>query len=222
VVRSPDVRALLLDLDETLYPRDNGVLRRVDRRINSFMTERLGIDPGEVDAVRIRLRDGFGTTMRGLMESYPIDPDEYLGHCHGVDLSDLLAADAELRALLLRLPQRKLVFTNAPRAHARQVLDLLGIADVFEAVLALEDLAYDPKPAATAYGAALQRVALPAADCVFVDDTHANVAAAARQGMRGVWLAPRHAPRPAPASDGVQHVVTSLHELESILADAGG
>jgi putative hydrolase of the HAD superfamily len=212
------VKALLLDLDETLYPCGNGVLQRVDRRINSFMTDRLGIAAAAVDAERVRLRDRFGTTMRGLMESYEIDPDDYLGHCHGVDLSDLLAPDPRLRALLGRLPQRKLVFTNAPRSHAHQVLGLLGVADLFESVLALEDLRYTPKPAATAYDAALARVGLPAPDCVFVDDTRANVAAAARHGMRGVWLAPRGATSAGSDASDVHHVVACLDDLEELLS----
>jgi putative hydrolase of the HAD superfamily len=215
------VKALLLDLDETLYPSGNGVLHRVDRRINSFMTERLGIAEAEVDAMRVRLRDRFGTTMRGLMETYEIDPDEYLGHCHGVDLSDLLAPDQTLRELLLSLPQRKVVFTNAPRAHARQVLDLLGLAGVFESVLALEDLRYSPKPADAAYAAALAHVGVPAPRCMVVDDTRANAAAAARHGMRAVWLAHRDDAGTHGARD-VHHVIASLHELAALLGDGRG
>jgi putative hydrolase of the HAD superfamily len=210
---SHTVQVLLLDLDETLYPRGNGVLRRIDRRINSFMIERLGIAPEEVDGERLRLRDRFGTTMRGLVERYELDTDEYLRHCHGVDLSDLLRPDPRLRALLRRLPVRKAVLTNAPRAHADQVLRLLGVADLLEQVIALEDLRYSPKPAADAYAAALDRLAVPAEACMFVDDVLTFVRAAIAHGMRGVWMAPTGA-----ADAGAHHVIDDLHALEPLLA----
>ena len=209
------VQALLLDLDETLYPRGNGVLRRIDARINSFMTERLGIDAARVDEERIALRDRWGTTMRGLSERFTIDLEDYLRHCHGVDLSDLLAPDPRLRALLERIPVRKAVLTNAPRAHARQVLELLGIADQMELVLALEDIGYAPKPAATAYATALQRLDVPADACLFVDDTLSFVQAAARHGLHAAWMAPPEAPVPAEAA---HHVVRDVHEIEPLVA----
>jgi len=207
------MRVLLLDLDETLYPPDNGVLERIDARINSFMTDRLGFAIGEVDAERIRLRDRFGTTMRGLIEQHQLDPDDYLRHCHGVDLSDLLAPDPALRALLVRLPLRKAILTNAPRAHADQVLRLLGIADLVEHVIAIEDLRYRPKPATSAYETALERLCVNATDCLFVDDMLPFARAAAAHGMRAIWKAPAPA-----ADDGVHHVIAHLDDLEPLLA----
>ena len=215
LLRCCDVDVLLLDLDETLYPRDNGVLRRIDARINSFMTDRLGIDAAAVDAERVALRDRWGTTMRGLVERFELDLDDYLHHCHGVDLSDLLAPDPRLRALLERLPMRKAVLTNAPRAHARQVLGLLGIADLMECVLALEDIAYLPKPAATAYAAALVRLDVAADACLFVDDNLGFVQAAAAHGLHAAWVAPPGTPPPA---DATHHVINDVHELEPLLA----
>lgn len=212
--RSHDVQVLLLDLDETLYPRGNGVLRRIDGRINSFMTDRLGIDPATVDAERAELCARWGTTMRGLLESFALDIDDYLAHCHGVDLSDLLAPDPRLRALLERLPLRKAVLTNAPRRHARQVLDLLGIADLMERVFALEDIGYVPKPAPSAFATATAELGVEPGACVFVDDMLASVRAAAGHGLHAVWLAP---PDAEPADDAEHHVVRDVHELETLL-----
>lgn len=208
------MQVLLLDLDETLYPRGNGVLGRIDARINSFMIERLGFAPDAVDAERLRLRDRYGTTMRGLVERFELDLDEYLHHCHGVDLSDLLAPDPELRALLARLPLRRAVLTNAPRAHAQQVLGLLGVADLIEQVIALEDVGYVPKPAASAFRTALARLGAPPEACLFVDDTLAFVEAAARHGLHAAWMAPPGATVP---NGSVRHVVHHVRELEELV-----
>lgn len=205
------MQVLLLDLDETLYPRDNGVLARVDARINAYLRDRIGIPEHEVDAVRRRLRDGHGTTLRGLEARYRVDAEEYLAHVHHVDLSDLLGPEPLLRELLDRIPERKLVFTNAPRYHAEQVLRLLDVADAFEGVLTLEDLEFRPKPDPRAFAVACARAGVDARDCCFVDDTRANVLAALRSGMRGVWVAEG-------APDGeLEHVIPHLHALEALL-----
>jgi len=209
------MQVLLLDLDETLYPRGNGVLARVDARINAYLRERIGIPAEQVDAVRCALRDAHGTTLRGLEVRYDVDPAEYLSTVHQVDLSDLLAPAPPLRALLERLPGRKAVFTNAPRHHAEQVLRLLDLVGSFETVFTLEDLALLPKPDPLAYQAVTARLGVEAASCTLVDDTRANLLGAARAGMRTVWLAP--SPQ---ADDEVHHVITDLHELEQVLGSA--
>lgn len=212
--RPAAVQVLLLDLDETLYPRGNGVLRRIDARINSFMTDRLGFDPAMVDAERSALCARWGTTMRGLLETHALDLDDYLRHCHGVDLSDLLGPDPRLRALLERVPLRKAVLTNAPRRHARQVLDLLGIADLMEQVFALEDIGYVPKPAPSAFATATAALDVLPGECVFVDDMLASVRAAAAHGLHAVWIAPPEAEAPGEAE---HHVVRDVHEIEELL-----
>ena len=208
------MQVLLLDLDETLYPRGNGVLERIDARINAYLREQVGIPADQVDAVRLRLRNEHGTTMRGLEVHYDVDVDDYLNVVHRVDLSDLLAPAPELRGLLQRLPGRKAVFTNAPQHHADQVLRLLDLGDAFEAVLTLEDLALLPKPDPRAYSAVTTRLAVRGTDCVLVDDTRANLIGARRSGMRTVWLAPE-----VTHDAEVHHVITGLHELEHVLRD---
>ncbi|HKE11314.1 MAG TPA: pyrimidine 5'-nucleotidase [Myxococcota bacterium] len=205
------MEVLLLDLDETLYPAERGVLQRVDQRINAYLCERIGVPRQEVDAVRSALRRAHGTTLRGLVLRHRVDQDDYLRFVHDCDLSDLLAPDPELRALLERLPPRKVVFTNAPRAHARQVLRLLDIEPVFHDVVALEDLDYLPKPDLSAYREVLSRIATPASACCLVDDTRANLLPAGTLGMRTVWKA-----RDARTCEYVHHAIAELHELEAL------
>ncbi|HBZ72245.1 MAG TPA: pyrimidine 5'-nucleotidase [Deltaproteobacteria bacterium] len=211
MLASASVDVLLLDLDETLYPPERGVLRRVDQRINAYLRERMGIPRHEVDGVRCALRNAHGTTLRGLVLRHRVDQDDYLRFVHGCDLSDLLGPDPELRELLERLPPRKVVFTNAPRAHARQVLRLLEVENAFHDVVALEDLGYLPKPHPEAYGEVLSRVGAPASACCLVDDTRANLLPASALGMRTVWKA-----KQARACDRVHHAIAELRELEAL------
>ncbi len=203
---------LLFDLDGTLYPVDNGVLARLDARINDYLREHVGIPETEVDQLRNELRDAHGTTMHGLMARHRIDPAHYLDVVHDADLSDLLQPDLRLRDLLARIPGRRFVFTNAPRAHAARVLSLLGLHESFEAVIALEDLDYVPKPRPAAFAAALARCGARGEECFFVDDTRANVVAARRLGMHAVWIAPAQQ-----HGDGAPPAIETVHEVERVL-----
>ena len=211
------MRVVLFDLDETLYPRGNGVIERVDVRINTYLTDRMGVPASEVDVVRIRLRDAYGTTMRGLELEHGIDVDDYLAHIHDVPIEDLLGPAPDLCAALGRIPERKVVFSNAVRGHVTRVLGLLGLADAFEAVFALEDLRYRPKPDVTAYQIVTTSLAVAATECVLVDDMHQNLRAAAALGMRTVWVR-----EGAPAEAGVDHVVADVHGVEAVLTTLRG
>jgi len=211
MLASRRVEVLLLDLDDTLYAPESGVLHRVDARINAYLCDVLGVPPDRVDAVRSGLREAHGTTLRGLERTHSVDPDHYLRFVHDCDLSDLLAPDPELRALLLRLPPRKVVFTNAPRSHAVQVLGLLGVADAFERVVSLEDFRYLPKPDPAAYATVLRQAGVGPEACCFVDDTRSNLLPARMLGMRTVWKAPH-----AAIDEHVHHAIAELVELEPL------
>jgi putative hydrolase of the HAD superfamily len=212
------VEILLLDLDETLYPRGAGVLERTDARIDSWLRERHGASAEEASRLRIELWREHGTTLRGLMRRHAIEPAAYLEHVYGVDLSDLIRPDRALRRLLEELPQRKLVFTNAPHAHARNVLALLGVADLFEAVIAIEDFAYASKPHADSYRVAAARAGADPRACCLVDDTHANAVGAVRFGMHAVWVS--HGREPEGDLAGI-HVVEGLAELAQVVRSPG-
>jgi putative hydrolase of the HAD superfamily len=201
---------LLFDLDETLYPRSLGVVPRVDVRINRYLEERVGIVAAEVDALRRRYWAEFGTTLSGLIAHHAIDPDDYLRFIHDIEIDDLLARDEALLTVLRALPGRKAVFTNSSRRHAARVLERLGVAAAFEAVVALEDLEYVAKPAAGAFERVLARLAAHAEISTLIDDNVRNVAAAKKLGLRTVWVGEG-------ATDGADHVVRTVAELARVL-----
>ena len=198
---------LFFDLDETLYPRASGVVPRIDLRINRYLEEKLRIHADEVDRVRRGWWAEFGTTLAGLQAHHSIDPDDYLRFIHDIELDDVLARDEALLSLLTELPSRKAVFTNASRWHAARVLERLGVATAFEAVVALEDLGYVPKPAAGAFARVLERTAAQAAESTLIDDNRANLLAAKALGMRTIWVGEGAVP------DGADAVVTTIHDL---------
>jgi len=207
---------LLLDVDNTLYPPARGVIERVDALINRYLVERVGIDAAEVDHVRRSLWSDYGTTLHGLMHRRGIDPDDYLRYVHAIDLDDVLEPDPALEAMLGRIPLLKVAVTNGSAAHARGVLDRLGVRGLFFRVYGLERLAFVPKPYAQAYHAVLVDLHARGGDCILVEDRAVNLRAAGQLGMRTVYVTAGGPP--APEAD---LAIGSIHELEGALARLG-
>jgi pyrimidine 5'-nucleotidase len=180
---------VFLDLDDTLYPSDNGVWDAIGDRINLFMVERLSIDPDEVRAVRDEFLRSYGTTLHGLMVNYNADPHEYLDFVHDIPLEDYLLPNPELKHMLQALPLRRIVFTNASTGHANRVLRRLGVENQIDAIVDLLVMNLSHKPQKEAY-----QIALAAAEekngsaCLLVDDRIENLIPGASFGMTTVLV----------------------------------
>ena len=170
------IDTILFDLDNTLYPASSGVWAASVARIELFMRDRVGIAEAELTTLRMDYLERYGTTLRGLYEEHRIDREEYLHYIHDVDIEGMLPASPALAAVLAALPQRKLIFTNASRAHAERVLAVLGVATEFEGIISLEDLDYVSKPDPSVYPLAYSLArAGSAAGTLFVDDQARNL-----------------------------------------------
>ncbi|KAF3540274.1 hypothetical protein F2Q69_00018271, partial [Brassica cretica] len=71
---------------------------------------------------------------------YDFDYDEYHSFVHGRLPYDNIKHDPVLRSILLSLPLRKVIFTNADRVHAAKALKKLGLEDCFEGIICFETL----------------------------------------------------------------------------------
>ncbi|XP_028783398.1 suppressor of disruption of TFIIS-like isoform X2 [Neltuma alba] len=137
----PKYDCLLFDLDDTLYPRSNGVGNACDQNVKDFLVEKLGIEQSKVNELGFLLYKNYGTTMAGLKAiGYDFDYDEYHSFVHGRLPYENLKPDPVLRNLLLSLPYRKLIFTNADKVHAVKALSRLGLEDCFEGIICFETL----------------------------------------------------------------------------------
>ena len=209
------VKTLLIDLDDTTYPTSVGVWPILTQRVYQYMREIVGIPENEIPEKRDRLFVEHGTTMRGLNLEYGIDVQDYLQYVHGVDLSKVIQADQKLRAELSALPQPKWIFTNASRQHANTVLELLGIADLFNGVIDVLDT--DPwcKPQPEAFEIALRLAGSPdPAVTMFVDDLETNLDAARKLGLQTLRIS-------AEEVESKHPVINALAELPAFLSKNG-
>jgi putative hydrolase of the HAD superfamily len=209
-------RFLLCDLDDTLYPTHQGVMRAVGERINRFMIERLDIPPEHAPDLRRYYHERYGTSMRGLILHYGIRPDDYLEYVHDLPLEELIQRDPRLDAMLDRICLRKVIITNASREHAVRVLDILGVGRHFERILDIRDFGYHSKPHRAAYERSLRCLGATAGECILVEDSARNIAPARALGMVSVWMRNAHLdvpPGPPPADlciDDILHLADAL------------
>ncbi|XP_023910776.1 uncharacterized protein C24B11.05 isoform X2 [Quercus suber] len=132
---------LLFDMDDTLYPMSSGINLACRKNITEYMLQHLHMDESEVPRMCLELYKEYGTTMAGLKAlGYEFDDDEFHAYVHGRLPYDALKPDLVLRNLLLSMPQRKIIFTNADKAHVSQVLSRLGLEDCFEGIICFETL----------------------------------------------------------------------------------
>ncbi|KAJ4704656.1 Haloacid dehalogenase-like hydrolase [Melia azedarach] len=132
---------LLFDLDDTLYPYSSGIAAACGKNIKDYMVEKLGIEKSKLQELGNLLYKHYGTTMAGLRAiGYDFDYDHYHSFVHGRLPYENLKPDPVLRSLLLSLPLRKIIFTNADKVHALKVLSRLGLEDCFEGIICFETL----------------------------------------------------------------------------------
>lgn len=207
------LKLALFDLDDTLYGAATGLWAAIGQRIDLYMTERVGLEASATVALRRHYLETFGTTLNGLRQEYGIDPADYLAFVHDLPLEHYLQPSPLLDQMLRRLPLRKVVFTNADAAHARRVLERLGIAAHFATIFDVNALEFINKPDPRAYRRVLALTQVQAAECVFVDDAVRNLLPAHALGMRTVLVRSPDSVLPA----GVDHRIDSILELEGLL-----
>ncbi|MCI0520113.1 MAG: pyrimidine 5'-nucleotidase [Chloroflexi bacterium] len=199
---------LFFDLDDTLYPSTTGLWEAIRERMNRYMVEAMGLPAEDVPAIRRFYYETYGSTLRGLQKHYLVDADEYLAYVHDLPIEQFVPPDPALRALLLSLPQRRFIFTNADADHAARVMAALGVADCFAQVIDVRALKFYCKPEPAAYHAAMTLAGeSDPARCVYLDDSRRNLAPAHQMGFTTLLV----------GADGgcpeARHSLARLHEL---------
>ena len=182
------MKAILFDLDNTLYPAERDLFSLIDVRINRYMEEVVAIDPTDVDDLRRRYWADYGATLQGLIRHHGVDPEDYLDYVHAVDVGSRLSIDNDLLQTLDNLTIPSYVFTNGSRCHVDRVVTALGLDGQFAGVFDIRIAAYQPKPNPDPYQHVLDELALSGDQCVMVEDQLQNLQTAKQFGMKTVLV----------------------------------
>lgn len=175
--------ALVIDLD--------GVLRRWDPQLMTDIERRHGLPSGAVLATAFREhRLQAAITGRLPDARWRADIAAELGRDHaaaGAAVAEWSASSGDVDAAVLDIVRRQRsqrTVALATNATDRLAADLatLGLDGDFDAVFNSAEMGM-AKPDPRVFAHIADTLGVPAAGCVFVDDTAANVAAAARAGF---------------------------------------
>lgn len=205
------IRYALFDLDETLYPREAGVLQAVGQRIEQYLIVRLGMEPEQARRLRAEYRSRYGTTLAGLLAHGSVDAEDYLAYVHDVPVESLLRPCSELDQVLRSLPWEPVIFTNADRRHAERVLDALGLRGCFARIFDIAGMGYRQKPDPAAYERVLAALGAPGSACLMVDDSLVNLQAGKAWQMTTVWVGQGTAP-----ADGVDYCIARAIDIAGV------
>ena len=181
----------VFDLDNTLYPHHSNLFSQIDARMTAYVSDLLQMPRDEARALQKKLYREYGTTLKGLMERYRVDPDDFLEKVHDIDYN-WLEPNPELAEAIRALPGRRFIFTNGNRDHAERAARRLGILDHFEDIFDIVAAGLQPKPAAEPYDLflALHTIAGPSA--VMFEDIARNLQVPKQLGMTTVLIVPKN------------------------------
>ena len=177
----------VFDLDNTLYPPEAMLFDLIEPRIIAWMTRALSITDDAANRLRLDYWHTYGTTIAGLIAQHGIDPGPYLADVYDITF-ETLVPDPLLRDAIVRLPGRKIIFTNACVPYAERVVAARGLAGVFDAMYGVEHAGYLSKPDRAAFEAVFARDVIDPTRAAMFDDDPRNLAAPHAMGMRTVHV----------------------------------
>jgi len=180
----------LFDLDNTLHNATPHIFPHINRGMTEYLAQHLDVPLDEANRLRLDYWQRYGATLSGMMRHHGTDPHHFLQHTHQFpQLHRMVVFERGLKAMLRRLPGRKIVFSNAPHQYAEAVLDVLGIRRMFDAIYAIEHLRFRPKPQIQGFLQLLKTERVAASRCIMVEDNADNLRTANSLGMRTVLVA---------------------------------
>ncbi len=182
-----EIKYWIFDLDNTLYSGQTKVFSEVDKRMSSFISEKLKINLTEAKKIQKEYFYEYGTTLSGLMQKKNINPNEFLEFVHDIDIS-WLPKDKLLRQELIKIKEKKYIFSNGSHAHIKNVTNQLGIDDLFDGAFDITDADFLPKPRIEPYKKLIQKFKLDPNKSILIEDIAHNLEQAKILGMKTCWL----------------------------------
>lgn len=179
----------LFDLDNTLHNASPHIFPHINRAMREYIERHLGVSEEQATQIRQDYWERYGATLLGLTRHHDTDPRHFLWETHQFpELARMLVYERPLLHALKRLPGRKIIFSNAPRHYTDAILALTGLGRYFDAIYAVDNLRFQPKPLRASFMTLLHAERLNPRQCVMVEDSLPNLQTAKKLGMKTVWV----------------------------------
>lgn len=177
------------DIDNCLYPRSYQIHDKMKVLIRQYFMTEFGYDEEKARQLNETYYRNYGLALAGLVRHHQIDPMEYNRRVDdALPLEEVFERNPELRKLLQSIDRSKVrlwLFTNAYINHAKRVVKLLGVEDLFEGVTYCDYSSPELlcKPYRGMFEKAMKEAGVTdKSKCYFVDDSAANCAGAVAFG----------------------------------------
>ena len=182
-----DTKHWIFDLDNTLYSGQTKVFSEVDKKMSAFISKKMNVDLIKAKEIQKKYFYEYGTTLSGLMKQDGIDPHDFLEFVHDIDIS-WLPQDLKLKEELIKIKEKKYIFTNGSHAHVKNVTKQLGIDDLFDGVFDIVDANFVPKPHVNPYKKIIEKFTIDPTKSILIEDIAHNLEQAKNLGMKTCWL----------------------------------
>ena len=182
-----DIKYWIFDLDNTLYSGQTEVFSEVDKKMSAFISKKMNIDLVKAKEIQKKYFYEYGTTLSGLMKQDSIDPHEFLEFVHDIDIS-WLPKDLKLKDELIKIKEKKYIFTNGSHAHVENVTKQLGIDGLFDGAFDIVDANFVPKPHIDPYEKIIEKFKIEPTKSILIEDIAHNLEQAKNLGMKTCWL----------------------------------
>ncbi len=182
-----NIKYWIFDLDNTLYSGQTKVFSEVDKKMSSFISKKFNVDLKKAKEIQKKYFYEYGTTLSGLMNHHNIDPHEFLEFVHDIDIS-WLPEDKVLREELLKIKEKKIIFTNGSHAHVENITKQLGIYGLFDGAFDITDSDFIPKPHIDPYKKLIKKFNIDPTRSILIEDIAHNLEQAKNLGMKTCWL----------------------------------
>ena len=182
-----EIKYWIFDLDNTLYSGQTKVFSEVDKKMSSFISEKFNVDLIEAKKIQKEYFYEYGTTLSGLMKKRKVDPNEFLKFVHDIDIS-WLPKDEFLKQELIKIKEKKYIFSNGSHEHIKNVTRQLGIDGLFDGAFDITDANFVPKPHLDPYTKLIEKFKLDPKQSILIEDIAHNLEQAKNLGMKTCWL----------------------------------
>ena len=181
-----NIECLIFDFDETLYsPYTCKLADKILKRMVGFIMKEFNLPWAPARKISGDYRKQYGSTVNGLRDNHNIQPEVFLEYSYDMDLSEL-SINYQLQENLAKIPERKVVLSNASEKYINKSLELMGVREYFSDIVDIYKTNITPKPQPGSIEKVLEITHVNPSNCVFFDDQVANLRMAKNFGMKTV------------------------------------
>ena len=175
------------DLDNTLYCANSGIFDQIHIKMGEFISSNLNVSLKKAKILQKKYFIENGTTLHGLMLNHNVEPGKFLDYVHDIDFS-IVKPDNELNDLIKKIPEKKIIFTNANISYVEKILKNLNLENIFDDIYDIEKMDYLPKPNLKTYKKLISTYNFDVKKAILFDDIPQNLLPAADLGLKTVQV----------------------------------